>query len=1638
MDETPDLDTNAFLESVRELKEKRQREDNERQEQLEAQIASSRLARKLESERGMASPSMSPSTSPHRASPSSAVPSRASTTSRQPRSRPMSLDMGSPTRASSVRPMSMMSIPEKGAPLPSRDSQRFAAPDGADAGLGRAMSSAQSRLDRPSSPTKGMGGFVQSAMLKRNDSVNKRWSVTAGPSTLARNDSTATFRSGTNADDIPSRPSSSHSTMSNLNITSEADVKEEKVERSTTTRHSRSRSVASFSGQDPIPEGLMSPPLSPNKRWSRSPTKASWLESALTRPDSPKPLASPQSTQPSWMADLAKAKQQRGTAETSTSQENLDAAKAQDTPTIGQALLKRSSMRNTPTHSPSASRNVTPPTKAKPISLAAKSALPEPRTPSLDLTPKVPQLIDSEKQEPIKEAPKQEVAEEKPTIDEKPLDNTRINALKDSTPRKEEETKSVPSKPSALASRFAEKEPVKPAAPKPNALSLAPSLPPKPQTSDSLNSTASSSPRFPVLKSPELRSGEFKSPELKQETTPKTDFRSGLKSRSGTIGAQTQQEPEFKALFGKLKKASTEKYVAPDELKSNILRGKAGLSLSAGPQKTERRDELKESLLKKKEEMNKAAIEKPAPEPKISPAPSSVPEALSIRKQLGRSNSTLNIPAPAKSHRDITPEALSFHKNLRGKPKVPAPEKRSSATEKVELKRASVESEPPAVATEEKPVNGGSKPAETEKKPETLKQELPEPEKRELPKPAKQELPKPVQQQSPKPQVQTRPTSNKIADRFNPALAGLLARGPPSTSNTPPSGSPFTPSAISRVSTAQDEESGEGTQLTHMTKSRAKGPKRRKPKSSAPVDTVKASPAPERSVSSITPAPEKRISSIASEPEKRISSIASEPEKRVSSIHSAKSIDLPSPSSPVTKTPVQPRPKSAAVRAASINLSRPPVAEEEKPKTLTPMKSMTFPSVQSEKPKTPASTKSSLEVAASAVAEKSKPVTPVKPLLNNPPSVANDKLTTPASIKLPIRTPSAGSPISTQSAQNFASPQSTTRQPSGFSRPLPGKALPGMTGTRAQDKPLPPLNTTEANKENQSFSSVRGAASMWGKPAQQTTPQKRAPIELPTRKDEEAAMLSAGLLSNSPLRYNASPKQGLGITEESISQPKRGNGYEQVQSPGAGAPPKPAKSSRVVSGQLSTKDLPNLPNLPDLPAGRELANFFGNVPTSNNQLQLKTDTQTVLHSRPGESDKIKTLRSSIQEIRSDGNLIPLPAQQEHILYESSMYICTHIFYTANMTRMAEVYLWCGDLISESAIRETQVHAKQIAREAGVGQKSTQLYIIDQAREPANFFQALGGIVITRRGSRAESLKEPYMLCGRPHMGHIAFDEVDRSKSSLCSEYPYIIARPITLQETKIWLWKGSGCGATAIGSTRLISMDLNPGGGFTEVDEGKETAEFLAVIHDSANASVCQPPALWKGKCGNWDHSSVRLFRVEAQEKPKQTATSLFTSYFTRRPSWSAPKSPNPDHSGSDGSSKSPTSEFEGLISEIAPFTQDDLEPEGCYVLDANSEILVLPGPLLSKQPLWQHAFVQACLFAHDYAILSASLEDRPAIPKARVVLGGLPREVKIKFRRWEERRGLWGSGGLMAGKMTGDENDMIEVRDVLGVCCAL
>lgn len=299
--------------------------------------------------------------------------------------------------------------------------------------------------------------------------------------------------------------------------------------------------------------------------------------------------------------------------------------------------------------------------------------------------------------------------------------------------------------------------------------------------------------------------------------------------------------------------------------------------------------------------------------------------------------------------------------------------------------------------------------------------------------------------------------------------------------------------------------------------------------------------------------------------------------------------------------------------------------------------------------------------------------------------------------------------------------------------------------------------------------------------------------------------------------------------------------------------------------------------------------------------------------------------------------------------------------------------------------------------------------------------------MVRRGTRAERSLRPYMLCGRPHMGHIAFDETDLSMSALCSDFPYIIVRPTKLQEAQVFVWKGNASGADAVGSARLLAMDLSPSGDITEVEEGKENEALLEIIGQS---EICKSPELWNRTKRTWDRSTARLFRLDAPV-PKQGAASLFTSFLGRRPSWTASRNPSPSRPESGA-------ESEVLIKEIAPFTQTDLEPEGCYVMDCGPTIIVLPGPLLAKQPNYTHAFTQALLFAHDYAILSASLEDRPAIPKPAVALSGLPREAKMRFRRWDTVRGVWGAGGIMAGRTRDNENsgELLDIREVLEVCC--
>ena len=1191
------------------------------------------------------------------------------------------------------------------------------------------------RMERPVSPTKGLGGFVQSAMLKRSDSVNKRWSAQAGTG-LSRGNSIASNRSGYDGglnalsgvglsrETSPiasSRPGSSHS---NATVTqreksweydkvtaAEASTKDGFVKPALPV-HSRARQNTSNDLQSSSGDTLdSSPPSSPSKtteakKWS--PTKASWLESAINKPDSPKPKA-PAPNQPSWMADINKAKTLRG---------SVDLGKSTSFKEVSTGGLLRSPPMGTTSKSPS---------------LGSLGSLVSPSATTLSKV-KGPDM------------PSDTNSRVKPDAQDD-SDSTLPDIQKLHSPLEHGKSSS-----------------------RTTAGELGPSSesiePPKIE-----NLASERSPKSPPILKP------------KPITPTKKDFRSTLKPRQISSDNEKSAEPEFKNVFGKLKRTETKNYVAPDELKNNILRGKAGLAVTGGPKKTERKDEFKESILKKKEEMkvgiSSNATRKTSNSSLNSAQDSPAPEAIAKRNDLIRPESALgnrSISTDTSSVPAAT-ELASRQSSLIDKPKLELPEKKTSAPARLQKESA---------------------------------------------------------------------TGGKLADRFNPALAGLLQRGPsPLTGGVAPlrTMSPVnfkdenqTSAPVAYHNSASDPPQ----QLTHATKARARGPKRRPP-TSTNTDNENTQP---YSVSEST-----------------------------SPQHLSPSLDIPK----ITKLS-----SPHAEDAASVRDPLP-----------MPLSNITNNSNKTIQAKSPAKSSSPTKRSASIEAKHIENSGSSSPKAAFSPQQRSPSITKGKSAKSPrapgVRKPSA----SVVKPSNTASPSIATE----------AKAESSSPSRETMGTPKAQMLEKEAKAV-----SVASAAAHWRTSATteiQPAPRARSPIKLPTRHDEEAATREAGL----PDRDAQSPI-GLGIDSMSL-----GPSPKATRSP----PPPAKKPESIAHRVVSTTALPTppqqtveSPTVANSDASRILRKFFGeNLAT---KVKLDVDAQPILASRGTnlDSGKIKTLRKQIWEVSESGKRLPIPSHQEHILFEESLYLCTHVFGTASGKRTTEVYLWCGDGVSPPAIEDAQLFSKTAAKEAG-----GKLIILAQGKETSNFFEALGGIVITRRGSSSRfsssaGAAATYMLCGRRHMGQIAFDEVDFSPASLCSGFPYIVSAT----SGRLYLWKGRGSGADELGCARLIGMDLGLTGEIEEVDEGKEPPAFWQAFPGAPKA-VDMPQGHWHLKPG-CEKYTTRLFALEMEGRPKSSSSFIW---------------------GRRGSAPALDDSLTAQVREVVPFTQKDLSAEGVFVLDAFFEI---------------------------------------------------------------------------------------------------
>lgn len=1242
-------------------------------------------------------------------------------------------------------------------PLPIVESQIFEPPStsgsrqGSDVPTSRAMAMSPSqgrispeRLDRASSPTKGLGGFVQSAMLKRSDSVTKRWSAQPGVS-LSRSNSIASNRSGYDisrkARSNMSPPKEQRGDSFSHNDTSRPGSSQSM----TATTQKKSDSESNYLGNTPIPtsenqastppsqrcsqttysdnrddSAERSPPPSPSKKWS--PIKSSWLENAINKPESPKPkMAS--LYQPPWMANINQTKQQRG---------GHDASKSSGFKEVTLGGLLRSPPMGAGVKPP----NITGvPARFGVSSGQAPEPAPETAHKALD-RPTSPNYATSDPKSGVIKAQSPAAQLENPLDSE--ITPTDFQTLKVEAPPLVNNGNAPPP-----ASSTPSESPV----------------PPKP----------------------------------KPETPPKKDFRANLKSRRMSSGKKEAEDLEFKSVFGKLKRTQTQNYVAPDELKDNILRGKAGLTVTGGPKKSERKDEFKESILKKKEAMkagtSNAGVHKTSRNVATPDNNSPLPEALAKQRGLTRSDSGLN-SNELPTNKTATLETSTKLHDLQGKPNSMPPEK------------------------------GLDSHAKSQKQPAI---------------------------------------SSKLGGGFSSSLADILARGP----SAPMNGMKTSSAKASELTDVEARTSGalaldeppKSGQLVHMTKARAKGPKRRLPTSNQSTSDQTSPPANSKPLDNDTrtqrqtgPEPKVKNSTTFTEqaPTRPLTNITDN-NRKPSQGH-----PLQKPSTDQTKA-LNGDPRGIGDVNIKFTSSQPATSSLIEQKRST--------SVTVQKPRKP-----------SLIGHH-------KPNVLTKPSAEQKK---PQSPPTTVETP--------------ASQVSESRVEDRF------PYIEELAVKQAQNQPQSPLMRV------------------------------KSPIMLPTPTNQDEFVED-----HSSLSKGHTESVGLGInsvrpTPQTLSTQGEEPPASNQKSPiSPKSPPLPGKkpkhiADRVVSNTPLMKSMPKQESSP-VPRSSEAAQIFTELfdEVPHSAFKVSIDTEAIVKSRKPHSDpdKIKTLRKQIWEVSSGGKLLPVPSHQEHILFEESMYICTHVFGSLAGSRSTETYLWCGDGVSTSAMEDAQLFARKVAKD-----HNGKLIILNQGKETSRFFQALGGIVILRRGA-SDRPHSTYMLCGRRHVGQIAFDEVEFSPSSLCQGFPYILCTP----PGKVYLWHGSGSGVDELGCARLIGMDLGPTADIEEVDEGKEPEKFWSCFPNGQQRSgatdegtVCSKHWHLKPMCEKY---GTRLYQVDIEPPRPKSSSSGFK--WVRR--------------GSAPASEENNGPSTAQIREISPFAQSDVWDDGVFVLDVFFEIFVFVIP---------------------------------------------------------------------------------------------
>lgn len=691
--------------------------------------------------------------------------------------------------------------------------------------------------------------------------------------------------------------------------------------------------------------------------------------------------------------------------------------------------------------------------------------------------------------------------------------------------------------------------------------------------------------------------------------------------------------------------------------------------------------------------------------------------------------------------------------------------------------------------------------------------------------------------------VQGRAGGGKLADRFNPALAGMLARGPPPMATE----GGKAPREASQDAPADTEPTKAGPQLTHMTKGRARGPKRK-----APSTATSAQKAP-------TPAarPEAATASPQFEPAAPALSPVSQDLKEPSKPKAAEANDATNGSS----TPPLSIQQQVAAKASLRGKISPPEARN----TQVPAKSAVAGSAQSlpfrQQPASPEK-------------EKPRPLSPLKPH-----KTGGDVSQPGSPRKLDVKRMSKFLDDSSISSPNPEAPKDTWRlshQRTGSTSPVKRFDTPTSPGKRF-DAPTSPVKgfgtpSSPVKREEAPISPVRRFEALGSPPKREETPlaSKREAYSPQMRKDEmpspPAAREQTPRPKNEPSFRSMGQVAPLNLSRN-MTEPRKSPspGPKPLQhtlhsSPGSGpsspepmtrsARPLPNPPSRLASPTKVPTPLPS-PSKQTTEVSILLTDFFG---PDRPSAQCQVDATALITQGPRVDAKVNTLRVRMCQITGDGKKIAVDPQFERTLFEREMYIVGHDFKDDYGRNANETYFWVGDEVPESTIEDGQLFASREARAAG-----GKLVKVRQGKETVRFLQALGDVIITRRGSskKFDSLA-PCMLCGRRYMGEVVFDEVDFAMGSLCAGFPFVVSK-----DGNCFVWQGKGSTVDEVSCAKLVGMEITITGDLTALEEGSEPDAFWGLFEAGMKPHSADH---WRLK-PSYDKYSARLFCSDAESR---------------------------------------------------------------------------------------------------------------------------------------------------------------------------